>query len=126
MLQGLQPTTILIIVASILLALLVGAFLLSFLYFNKKALSYEGEIEQVKTAAETAVVKAHINGVEEERKRIGGDIHDDIGPMLAVARMSLYGFRHCHTPEEVRQHIDKVEGEINEVSEKIRAISKEA
>jgi len=119
-----QPAINIVIGATIFLILVI-ALLLFIFTAGKKVEIFKEELKEADARKEEATIKAHIQGVEEERKRIGGDIHDDIGPMLAVAKMSLQDFTLCKDEASTQSHIQKVEQEIDEVAQKIRDLSKE-
>lgn len=66
-------------------------------------------------------IKAEIETLENERKRIATDIHDELGPILSAVRIQI---NHLETPtEEDQQTITKVNKYIDDVIAKTREIS---
>lgn len=68
-----------------------------------------------------AKIKAEIDTLENERKRIASDIHDELGPILSAVRIQI---NHLDTPSDNDlETIEKVNKYIDDVLAKTREIS---
>ena len=67
-----------VLIAALLLAIIIGYFLFSFMRQQRTVLAWQ----QVRIAVE-------IKTLEAERKRIAGDLHDEIGPMLSAVKLQI-------------------------------------
>lgn len=68
-----------------------------------------------------AKINAEIATLEKERKRIAGDLHDDVGPLLSAIRLQI---NHIEAEDDYQQQlIDKSSQYIDEVIQKMREIS---
>lgn len=68
-----------------------------------------------------ARIKAEIDTLENERRRIAGDLHDDIGPLLSAIKLQV---DHVEpTDEHERQVLQKSVKQIDEVIKRFRQIS---
>lgn len=66
-------------------------------------------------------IKAEIAILENERRRIASDLHDELGPILSAVRMQI---NHLESPQESdRKIIDYANTHIDDIMKKIRAIS---
>ena len=120
-----ESSVLLIVIAAIVTILLVGALAYVFIFSSRRAKAYVEEIDEVKENQSKKITKARIEAKETERKRIGGDLHDDIGPMLSVLKMNIQNFKTCKSEAETDAQITKVNGMLDEVTAHIRAMSKE-
>ena len=59
------------------------------LRFNRKRIEHGDELVQKDAEKDIAVKKTAFETQEAERKRIGEDLHDDIGPQLGLMKMQL-------------------------------------
>jgi len=68
-----------------------------------------------------ARIKAEIETLENERKRIAGDLHDDIGPMLSAIKLHV---THVEpSTEQEKKIIEKSSNTIDEVVQRFRDIA---
>jgi signal transduction histidine kinase len=75
-----------------LLMLVVAAGAFSYVLFQRRRqmqVLHEAEVENMKQSHHIEVVGILAKAQEEERNRIAGQLHDDVGSMLAVARLNL-------------------------------------
>lgn len=66
-------------------------------------------------------IGSEINALENERKRIAADLHDDLGPVLSAAKMKLSGIVGINTQNE--ELVDKSIQYIEVISGRLRAIA---
>lgn len=67
-----------------------------------------------------AKISAEIATLEKERKRIAGDLHDEVGPLLSAIKLQI---NHLHDADEQDMVIQKSSRYIDEVIGKMREIS---
>ncbi len=78
--------------------------------------------QQKKIAAwEKSRIKAEIDTLENERKRIAGDLHDELGPMLSAIKLQV---NHIEPEDETEKLIlEKSSAQIDEIIQRFREIS---
>ncbi|RLJ69308.1 tetratricopeptide repeat-containing sensor histidine kinase [Pedobacter alluvionis] len=78
---------------SLFLALmLVGVFLFFQDRKKLKELNYQQELKYLDQQYQVKLTRAMINGQDEERNRLGRDLHDGLGGMLAAVKINLSGW----------------------------------
>ena len=66
-------------------------------------------------------IQAEIESIENERKRIAGDLHDELGPILSAVRLQI---NHLEPTDETEQAVlQKSTMQIDEVIKRFREIS---
>ncbi len=99
-----------ILVAVVILASITGYFIFSIIRQKNSVARWQ-----------EARIKAEIDTLENERKRIAGDLHDDIGPLLSAIKLQV---DHVEpTDEHERQVLQKSVKQIDEVIRRFRQIS---
>ena len=73
-----------------MLALTIG--LIVFIIFHqRKVIRYQLKLQRMEQDQQKLLLNASIRLQEEERQRIAADLHDDAGPLLATARLTVDG-----------------------------------
>lgn len=99
-----------IIIAVLILALITGYFIYSITRNKNRMLRWQ-----------EARIKAEIDTLENERKRIAGDLHDELGPMLSAVKLQV---NHLEPGDETEKLIlKKSSGQIDEIIQRFREIS---
>ena len=106
----------------LLLALFI-VFLL--LYLNKRALVHQRELNRLQIIRQKELLDASFQVQEQERKRIGQDIHDDIGPGLSTVKYALTGFRHTESGEDVEKQIEDISDQLSNLIQQVRRVSRD-
>lgn len=97
-------------IITIILGIIIVYFIISMIRHQRR------NVQHYKTK-----IKAEIDTLENERKRIASDIHDELGPILSAVRLQI---NHLETlSESDRETITKVNGYIDDVIAKTREIS---
>ncbi len=97
-------------ISALLLGIIIVYFILSMLRHQRL------NVQRYKTK-----IKAEIETIENERKRIASDIHDELGPILSAVRLQI---NHLETPSASDEEtITKVNKYIDDVIAKTREIS---
>ncbi len=87
---------------------------------NRRVVRHQKEL----SAAELNLLKATIEVQEEERKTIGANLHDDIGPLLSTVKMQINRFDRQGTSANSDQ-IKEVKSGLNSAIQRLRDISKQ-
>lgn len=69
-----------------------------------------------------AKVRAEISTLEKERKRIAGDLHDELGPLLSAVKLQISSIEEDNT-EGNNKLIEKSNRQIDEIIRKMKEIS---
>jgi two-component system, NarL family, sensor kinase len=97
-------------IASIIIATVVIFFILAIVRQQRKVSYWQ----QARIAAE-------INTLEAERKRIAGDLHDELGPMLSAIKLQI---NHLEPEDEVENAVlEKSSKQIDNIIQRFREIS---
>lgn len=59
------------------------------IFHQRKVTRFNAELKKMEDEKQQALLNASIKFQEEERNRIAADLHDDVGPLLATARLYL-------------------------------------
>ncbi len=105
-----QKIIFIAIAASLFLAAILVYFIYTFIKQHKKIVAWQ-----------QARIKAEVEILEAERKRIATDLHDEVGPLLSVIKMQV---NELHPTNEIEEIIlQKSNNQIDEVVQKFRNIS---
>jgi signal transduction histidine kinase len=113
--------------------ILLGSFLLitsiliiSLYYRNKKNKELnQQKIEVLKQQQEAQLLKSLIKGEEKERKRIGQELHDGLGAVLATVKMHISSISGKIPAIENNPNYQKAEDLIDEACNTVREVSHE-
>ncbi|MBK9632862.1 MAG: hypothetical protein IPO62_17710 [Saprospiraceae bacterium] len=114
--------TIAIILGTIFLFLIFFGLLIFVVFHNAKIVALEKERSVYKVEQEKLLAEATIKSQELERQHIGDDLHDEIAPMLAGAKMYLTAQLHGLNAES-KSPLFKVIEIIDKSIDRIRLIS---
>jgi signal transduction histidine kinase len=96
--------------SAIIVALIIGFFIVSIMREHKKVLKWQ----QARIAAE-------INTLENERKRIADDLHDELGPLLSAIKLQI---NHLEPSDETETAVlEKSSEQIDSIIQRFREIS---
>lgn len=98
------------ITASFFLLSIVAYFIYTFIKQHKKIIAWQ-----------QARIKAEVEILETERKRIATDLHDEVGPLLSVVKVQMNQLSTSNDIEELI--LNKSNEQIDEVIQKFRTIS---
>jgi two-component system, NarL family, sensor kinase len=97
-------------ISSIIVAIIIIFFVYSIIAQQKKVVAWQ----QARIAAE-------INTLEAERKRIAGDLHDELGPMLSAIKLQINHLEPTDESETVV--LEKSSKQIDTIIQRFREIS---
>lgn len=113
------------LVGAILLFLFLAGGIISFvILYYQRVRHHQLTLRDNELKQQLNLLNAAINAQEEERQRIGADIHDDIGPMLATTKLLLNKFIYLKNDAETKTHVKRVGEQLDEVIDQVRAVAK--
>src|SRR5215813_12645218 len=98
------------ILASLIIAVIVVYFFFSIIRYHRRYMRLQRE-----------KIFAEITIRENERKRIAGDLHDSLGPLLSAVKLNISSVD-IETPAD-RDILDKTSGYLDEIIGSMRRIS---
>lgn len=105
-----EITIRIIFIAAALLFITASYFIYSFIKQQRKVMAWQ-----------KLRIQAEIESIENERKRIAGDLHDELGPILSAVRLQI---NHLEPTDETEQAaLQKSTMQIDEVIKRFREIS---
>ncbi|MBC8151300.1 MAG: sensor histidine kinase [Bacteroidetes bacterium] len=120
----------LITVGSIIV-LILAMFITSFVsYYQRRQAEQQVAIGQMQAEYRRKLMEATFSGQEEERRRLAGDMHDDIGTMLSVTKISLNHLERRLTDDagvsmgQMSMLVQKTRSMIDETMGNVRRISR--
>ncbi len=113
-----------IIFASAFLAILMVAFVVSFLYITQKRnYKYNESIIQIKQDYESAILNSQIEVQAQTLQQVSEELHDNIGQMLSSVILHIEVLGRKAIPE-VKTQAEQTRLLVQEVSEQVRHISR--
>ena len=110
---------------TVLFVVLTAFIIYAVLTYNKKAIGHQEEMRLKENEKKKAMLSATIEAQEVERKRIGADVHDDIGPLLSTLKLHVHKFKYCDNPTAVSDQIKVVNQQVDEVVENVRHLARD-
>lgn len=119
--------TLYIAVGTVVL-LMMAVFIIIFVaYYQQKQAKQQLALKELQEQHRRELMTATFRGQEEERRRLAEDLHDGIGTMLSVTKMSLNQLERQHTGDNVRMSLQfqKTRSMIDETMTNVRRISRD-
>lgn len=113
---------LLIFYGVVLLLILVASFLLFYIKNQSVVWSQKRQLQESQIAQQKELLSAVIDSQEVERKRIGQDLHDEIGGTLSAIKLMLNSLRNQLSTDqeevmsEAKQLIDKMIVDVRHIS----------
>ncbi len=102
--------------------LLTGMIIFFALAFNRKTHKHRDELERIQREKERAMLQATIDAQEAERKRIGANLHDDLGPLLSTVRIYFKKLLKSN-PKYDEKEAEDIQTALNEAIDQLRSVS---
>ncbi len=113
------------IVGIILVLLLMAASVVLFVQmYARRVFKHKIELQRKEKEKQHDMLNATIDAQEHERRRIGADIHDDIGPMLSTCKLLINKFRYLEGEESVKAHVKRINMQLDDVINRVREVAK--
>ena len=104
------PLSLIVLVAAGILILILAYFIITIVREQRRVLRWQQER-----------IKAEVETLEQERRRIAGDLHDELGPMLSAIKMQMNFLEPSDATEKAV--LGKSSGQIDNVIQRFREIS---
>ena len=78
-----------ILIASLAMVIMAVFVIVFIIYYQRKRLEQEKKLRNVEKNYQRMLLDTALNSEEAERRRIAQDLHDDIGTMLSLTKLSL-------------------------------------
>ncbi len=114
---------LLIVVATGGMFLMVASFLLLYIRNQNRLLQQRQQLQQKELSHQKELLHAIIESQEEERKRIGRDLHDDVGAAISSLRLIIEMFTPTHQDDSYHQFITASKSIIDTMMVEVRNIS---
>ncbi|MEL7145077.1 MAG: histidine kinase [Bacteroidota bacterium] len=112
-----------IIFMSMLGMFILATAIISFvIIYQRKLLHQERKLAQTERIHQQSLLNAAIESQEQERLRVGKELHDSIGVMLSTIGLHLQYFRETAITKD-SSSIDKIEGILNNTIDTVRGVS---
>jgi signal transduction histidine kinase len=122
-----QKTTdnlaLLVILGTVGIFLMVASFILIYIRNQNKLLQQRQQLQQAQLAHQKELLQVVIESQEEERIRIGRDLHDDVGAAISSLRLIIEMFKPVTADEHYNAFIKKSKGIIDKMMTDVRNIS---
>lgn len=114
---------ILVILGMVGSFLMVGSFILLYVRNQNKILKQRQQLQYKEIEHQKELLQAIIESQETERKRIGQDLHDDVGTALSSLRLTIEMFKPGTDEENNSKHVKLSKEIIDKVIRDVRHIS---
>ena len=108
--------------------LVMAVFVIVFvIYYQKKQLEQEKKLREIEKQYQRMLLETALDSEESERRRIAQDLHDDIGTMLSLTKLSLNQLSKIMDKQEARTEFtfNKVQSLVEETILHVRRITRE-
>ena len=78
-----------LVIATSAMLMMAGFAIVFVIYYQKKQLEQEKKLRDVEKNYQKILLETALHSEESERRRIAQDLHDDIGTMLSLTKLSL-------------------------------------
>jgi signal transduction histidine kinase len=121
--QNVDNIYILVVLGMVGSFLMVGSFILLFVRNQNKILNQRQQLQAKEIVHQKELLQAIIESQETERKRIGQDLHDDVGTALSSLRLTIEMFEPGQVVGSNDKHIKVSKEIIDNVIKNVRYIS---
>lgn len=94
----------LIIIGTAIMLILTFGIIFFVVLYQRRIIRHHLEIKDINEQNQRALIQASIQSEEEERARIAGELHDDVGVTLSSIRLFLHNATKTSTNPEIINH----------------------
>lgn len=125
-LMNVSDVTFMLIAGTLALLLLATTMILFVIYYQKRLLKQRLTIQEIRTESQSQLLDASIEGMENERRRIAQDMHDNVGAMLSTARMGIHQLERSFPKDSPEVKVTKETKKLmDEIIQTVRQLSKD-
>ena len=121
--QNVDNIYILVILGMVGSFLMVGSLILLYVRNQNKILKQRQQLQFKEIEHQKELLQAIIESQETERKRIGQDLHDDVGTALSSLRLTIEMFKPASEEDNNNKHVKLSKEIIDKVIRDVRYIS---
>ncbi len=104
--------------------LLAAVIVFFFVAYQRRLLSKQLELNQIKSAQKDEIIRNTIAAQEKERKRIAQDLHDEVGAMLSVVKLNVGRIEKKSDDIGAKKLAGETKGYIDDLIAQVRRISR--
>ncbi|HBK70185.1 MAG TPA: histidine kinase, partial [Flavobacteriaceae bacterium] len=116
-------STILILIASLTVAVLVVVIVIIFSIFQNKKIDFLNEQKEAEQRFKEEIIKSQLETQEQTLQNISWELHDNVGQLLSVARMQL-NILQPQLKENQKELVNETGEIISKSLQEIRSLSK--
>jgi signal transduction histidine kinase len=113
-----------LITAVIILSIIVSAVIFMLVAYNRRVLQHKRVLQFKEKEKQSALLDAAIDSQEQERQRIGANIHDDIGPLLSTLKLYINKLLYTRDDDDLKNQIGGLNEQIDDIIQTIRTVSR--
>lgn len=113
------------LISALIMIALVGVIIFFVLVYQKRMIRQEIAMQRMETEHQKTLLNATIESQERERQRIAKDLHDEVGAMLSVIKMSLQQVERKAEQEKAKELTQETKEMVTETIDNVRRISKD-
>ncbi|QIA07240.1 sensor histidine kinase [Draconibacterium halophilum] len=112
------------LIGTIGMLLLAGGIFFFFIAYQKRLLNKQLELNRVVRNQQEEIIKNTIQAQENERKRIARDLHDEVGAMLSVVKLTVGRIEKKAEAERTKELANETKAYLDDVILQVRRISR--
>lgn len=112
------------LIGTIGMLLLAGGIFFFFIAYQKRLLQKQLELNRVVQNQQEEIIKNTIQSQENERKRIARDLHDEVGAMLSVVKLTVGRIEKKAEAEKAKELASETKTYLDDVILQVRRISR--
>jgi len=104
----------------------LGLFVIALVVmFYRRAIRHKSDMTKIEAEKSQDLLKSALNAQEKERRRIGSDIHDDVGPLLSLLKLQLSNIARKSSDSSQNKLIKESKDTIDSIIKNVRRVSRD-
>lgn len=112
---------LLVVVGTIGIMLMAFALIFFISLYKRRMLQNQLKVQEMENEHQLEMLSATLKSIEEERARIGTELHDSVGAMLSTVKLNLQLVQHEKSDEMIKE----IKSGLDETIQTVRGISHE-
>lgn len=113
----------LMIIVTLVMLIMAVSIVFFILFHQRRVIKYQLNLQKLREGQQKLLLRAAIESEEKERKRIAGDLHDEVGASLATVRLYLMQSGKEASLERVNATTANAKQILDDIIQKVRQIS---